>query len=116
MTQTLYRYEDKDGRGPFKPGFSHRWVSPTRDGPPPPWEEAGIGIGEFQQLFTPGMHGGSACKSKQQLRLWFNFMERRRLAKLGYRMVAFTPDRILLETPTQVVFERAAINTGRTKT
>ena len=28
---TVYRVQDADGRGPFKPGFSHQWVEERAD-------------------------------------------------------------------------------------
>jgi hypothetical protein len=102
----LWRIEDQDGRGPFRPGFSQNWRSPFGNDFPPPWVEAGLSLAEFQLLFSDGYQGGCACRTIAQLRTWFNFTERARLLKLGYRTVSFTPDRIILETPTQVVFER----------
>jgi hypothetical protein len=102
----LWRIEAADGRGPFRPGFSHRWRSPTGKDFPPPWVEAGISLGAFQGLFSDGFQGGCGCRSRRQLHAWFNFAERRRLSRFGFRTVRFTPDRILLETPTQVIFER----------
>jgi hypothetical protein len=105
----LWRIEDADGRGPFRPGFSHRWRSPAGKDFPPPWVEAGISVADFSDLFTDGFQGGCACRSRRDLHQWFNFRERERLSKLGFRTVCFTPDRILLETPTQVVFERRVL-------
>lgn len=106
MSDKLWRIEDAEGRGPFRPGFSREWRSPVGLDLPPPWYEAGISVSEFQELFSDGYRGGCACRTKAQLHRWFNFRERGRLKKLGFRTVCFVPDRILLETPTQVVFER----------
>lgn len=103
----IYRIEDDAGRGPFKPGFSHVWRSPRGKDFPPPWEEAALSLGEFQKLFSEhGFQGGCGCRSLAQLKEWFTLTERLRLRKLGYKVVSFEPDRILLETPTQVIFER----------
>lgn len=104
-TRPLYRIEDARHRGPFAPGFSHHWRSPTGNDFPPPWEEAGLTIPQFRKLFSEGFRGGCACVSRQMLRRWFSSSERKRLAQFGYREVRFVPDRIVLETPTQVVFE-----------
>lgn len=108
MSVRLYRVEDQEGRGPFRPGFSHKWRSPSGKDFPPPWIEAGISLSEFQALFRPGFQGGCACRDMQQLKQWFTFTERQRLKRLGFKIVGFEPDRVLLETPTQVVFERLA--------
>lgn len=102
----LWRIEAGDGRRPFRPGFSQRWRSRLGRDFPPPWTEVGMSLAEFQSLFSDGFQGGCACRSKSELHHWFNFAERRRLAKFGFRTVVFEPDRILLETPSQVVFER----------
>lgn len=102
----LYRIQDLEGRGPWRPGFSRLWVDP--DGPPLPdpyFVELGWPLDEVGSHFTRGWHGGTACISKRQLRRWFTEKELGRLYRLGYSMVKFTPDRIIAETPTQVVFE-----------
>jgi hypothetical protein len=54
---TLWRIEDADGRGPFRPGFSRHWRSPNGIDLPPPWYEAGISVDEFQDLFSDGYQG-----------------------------------------------------------
>ena len=105
----LYRTEGPDGRGPFRPGFSHVWRAARGKDFPPPWVEAGLSIAEFQALFSErGYQGGTACKSMKQLRQWFTLTERLRLKRLGFRIVSFEAERILFETPTQVIFERLA--------
>jgi hypothetical protein len=101
----LYRVEDKERRGPYRPGFSQKWVS-DRDHPAPFFVELGISPDQIRQLFKPNESGQCGCISMDQLRLWFDCAETRRLKKLGYRIVQVVPKRIIAITDTQVVFVR----------
>lgn len=102
----LYRIEDADGRGPFRPGFTVRWRDQSGPDLPPPWVEAGISLEEFAALFGeyPAKRG-CACRSIKQLFHWFSPRERRRLANFGFQLTRIEGASILLETETQVVFE-----------
>lgn len=97
--------QDRDGRGPYRPGLSERWSDNRADDLPPFYDELGVPIHKVRDLFTDGWHAGCGCSSKEQLRQWFSRAERRRLKLLGFREVEFRPDRIVAVTPTQVVFE-----------
>lgn len=100
----VYRIQDSDGRGPWKPGFSHRWVEvrPDHDLLSPWYEE----FGRVDQQATPGMHIGCGCRDVATLMRWFTPTEYRRLLGFGYRAVSMTVDRILAESVIQCVFER----------
>lgn len=101
----LYRVQNATGRGPYIPGFSHRWSD--RIGPcqsPPWWEELGLTVGEAIQLLPVDMHVGCAFKSVELLRRWFTRRELAKLGKLGFFAVKFQPDKIVAATDTQVVF------------
>lgn len=106
---TLWRIQDGEGRGPFKPGFSRVWLD-TEDRPgradelPPIYEALGVKPGELWRLIPEGMHCGCACRSAEELAEWFSRPERRRLRRYGYDVVVFEPDLILAEPPKQVVF------------
>lgn len=109
MTQTLYRIQNAEGRGPFIPGYSRTWVDAEKsaDRLPPIFEEVG-GVEAFYRLIPQGKFCGCACKSVDALYAWFSRAERRRLARDGFRVVAFVPDEVLIETPTQVLFANNA--------
>ena len=81
----IYRIQDKDGRGPWKPGFSHRWVEirPDHNNLPAWYEE----FGPLHNYISYGEHCGSGCKTIDQLRRWFTKSEYRTLLKYGYRAV-----------------------------
>lgn len=100
----LWRVQDIDGRGPYRPGFSRYWSS--LDGPTvlPWWTEIGLSLEQAIARIPQNMHGGSAFASLDQLAAWFTAEERERLDAFGFVIVRFRPDKIIAETPTQVVF------------
>lgn len=101
----LVRVQDDDGRGPFRPGFSGRWFEGRAFHYPPPfYEEFGVGI---LDRMRPGYHYGSAVRTLDQLRRWFNDRELAKLMELGYSVVQIDADLILAESHNQVVFGRA---------
>lgn len=106
---SVYRFQDLEGRGPFRPGFTDRWRSDLDAGEdlPPFYVEMGVSPFAVPHLITPGFHAGVGCESREQLDRWFSKSEQLRLKALGFRMVEFTPSRIIARTPTQVFFEHA---------
>lgn len=101
MSVTVYRVQDADGRGPFKPGFSRYWLDHDRDDWPPPFFE------EFPGLrFPDGGHIGCGCRTLDGVRRWFNDRELSTLAAAGYQVVAIDADRVLAESEHQIVFWR----------
>lgn len=103
----LYRVQRQDGRGPYRPGFSQLWTS--KDGPAclPWWTEIGITLEDGISRIPTGMAGGSAFASPQALVAWFTPEEREKLDGLGFFVVKFRPDKMIAETPTQVVFAQS---------
>jgi hypothetical protein len=103
----LYRIQDREGRGPFKPGFTMTWIS-DRDSERyrmgSIFEELGLPPGDLHRLIPFGVHAGCACVSEEQLRRWFTREEMRRLKRAGYGVCEFEPDIIIAETATQVLF------------
>lgn len=100
----LYRLQDEDGRGPFRPGFSNVWQDATGTDFPAIYEELGIAPQHLRKLIPAGMSAGCACRSREMLRQWFSRSEERRLKRHGFTIVAFEPDLIIAETATQVLF------------
>ena len=102
----VWRVQDKNGRGPYKPGLSSQWA----DGDSgricaPWWIELGLGMGDAHSALDNGMHSGCAFRSVEQARQWFSRGELRRLARLGYELVPIDADAIAYETPTQLVIQ-----------
>jgi len=105
---TIYRVQDKDGRGPWKPGFSTTWVEDHDrkwfENHPAWWKE--FGMEPMKQALT-GMEFGTGCVSLEQLRGWFTPTEYAKLRGFGYQAVKMEVGRILAQSDIQVVFERA---------
>ncbi len=110
---TIYRIQDADGRGPYKPGMSAKWAD----------KEGGNYKGEFTRLppfmdefgdsilneinIIMNLSGGSfGCgfRSMEELCNWFSPSEIERMKVLGYRIVKIEPDKILRSSHRQTVF------------
>lgn len=103
--ETIFRVQDAGGRGPWKPGFSPQWVDLARsEWPPPIYDELNIHPHHLGRLVPIGMNAGCGCWTMEGLRRWFSRAELRRLSRHGYSVVRVVPDKILAETPTQVLF------------
>lgn len=110
MTTTIYRIQDAEGRGPWKPGFSHRWVQYREDlHNLVPW------FLEFDEsmilalvIHSRGCAFGSGCRTKEQLRRWFTEREYSTLLEFGYRSVKMGANLILAESEIQLVFMRSS--------
>lgn len=103
----VYRMQDDEGRGPFRPGFSHRWVEPRPDRDR---------LRPFMEVWGPqaaleranaGFYVGCACLTIEQLRRWFTAGEYITLRGWGYRAVLLTVDELLHSDDIQSVVVRA---------
>lgn len=100
----VYRVQDSDGRGPWKPGFSHRWVEPRDDHENLiPWAAE---FGRVDRKALTWEHLGSGCLELTQLRRWFTQSEYKSLLHYGYRAVRMEVDRILGHSDKQCIFAR----------
>lgn len=102
----LYRVQDKSGRGPWRPGYSHKWVSDARDAPdllPPIFEE----LPSFKQVVTlahtMGFHVGVAVCGWASFRAWFLPEELDFLRRDGFTVVQCDNCRVFAETPNQIL-------------
>jgi len=108
----IYRIQDKDGRGPWKPGFSGRWVEYRDDHQLlQPWYI------EFPDLkFEKGWRYGCGCETREQLRRWITSGEYTTLRILGYRSVMIDACEIVSSSEIQCVFrKREKFNIGATE-
>ena len=103
----LFRIQDSEGRGPYRPGFSKQWAD--KDGPicAPWWIELGISLQAAMAMLPRGMFNGSAFDSLGKLEQWFTPSELEKLGKFNFNIVRFRPDKLIAETPTQVVFAQS---------
>ncbi len=101
----VFRIQDVAGRGPWKPGFSRRWVEDRPDHDYLlPWF---VEFGRVERLALVGEHVGCGCKTLEQLRRWFLPSEYATLLRYGYRAVRMEVGRILAESDRQCVFGRS---------
>ena len=101
-SETVYRVQAKDGRGPFRPGFSRQWVidRPDHDNLKSWIQE----FGRVDQGLLVGETAGSGCRTLLQLQRWFTKEEYETLMNHGYFTVSLEASRILAESETQLVF------------
>ena len=102
----VYRIQDRLGRGPWQPGFSHLWSDPDL---PEGWEDLKpwgeeFGFDLLQRRGLPGEHYGCAVRRLRDLTRWVSASECRRLQEFGFSIVSIRPDRILAESKVQLVF------------
>jgi hypothetical protein len=106
-TNLVYRVQDREGRGPWRPGFSAKWLHDS-DLPLPAafFEEFGWRLADVPRMFRRGEFGGCGCRTLEQLARWITSTEAERLRVYGYVIVRMTIDRVLAESENQVVFAR----------
>jgi len=97
---TIYRIQDKDGRGPFKPDFSKNWV---RDRPDyvnlKPMYNHDIKLED-------GLHHGIGCLTAKELKRWFTEKEYEILRTYGYCCKKIQGVKIIKRDKVQVLFSR----------
>jgi hypothetical protein len=104
--ELILRVQDKDGRGPWKPGFSHTWIDldrPEERMPPSIFTEVEDLGAEIARWHRRGYHIGCAVEGMTGLRKWFSLRELTTLRSMGYHVYDFTKTEKVISTPTQVV-------------
>jgi hypothetical protein len=100
----VFRVQDQEGRGPFKPGFSLQWIDKNRD-----QHQQDI-ISEFGwrclKDVPKGMHSGCGFFSMGQLLKWFTDVELERLYLMEYRIVRLTGCTVIRRSANQLIFYR----------
>lgn len=100
----LYRIQDKQGRGPWRPGLSAKWLSDEGPDLPPAIQEE---LPEFFRLVSAaherGFHIGCAARGEGALSKWIQEGEMERLSEMGFFVVNATQCSVLAETEHQVL-------------
>jgi hypothetical protein len=100
----VYRIQDIEGRGPWRPGFSHTWVEGREDhNNLIPWI---VEFGRVDKKLLAGEFAGSGCKTLIQLRRWFTLAEYETLLYYKYKCVLMGVDRVIAESDIQLFFGR----------
>ena len=102
----MYRLQDGAGRGPFKPGFTEKWLSDKDD------------LDELKpftprEIFNAKMKSsvefpviGCCCSSADDLKKWFTKEEYFKLRLLGYKSVMVSQCEFLAAKDYQVLIGR----------
>lgn len=106
MTTTIYRVQDAEGRGPYRPGTSHLWSDDDHWRNVPFFTEFHWPIHTISKRWLRGETGGCGFRSLEQLNRWFSPTEQRKLSERGYTIVQMVADRIINESRNQLVFGR----------
>jgi hypothetical protein len=107
MSVRIFRVQDIEGRGPYKPGFSHLWTNAHHhERNPSIFEDFKISPVELKKFLFHSENAGCAFRSQQSLKDWFQLSERLRLEEMGYFIVSMLVDRIVLESDRQLIFAR----------
>ena len=108
----IFRVQDKDGRGPYKPGMSIKWADKDMGHyrgkltnlPPFMDEFPGI-VEEITDMYDKqGGAFGCGFTSLEQLDRWFSKAEQQRMKTLEYHMVKIKPKKIIRSSKNQTVF------------
>lgn len=104
MSTIVLRIQDAEGRGPWRPGFSHWWVRDREDLENlPPFFEVWP---HLTQAARPGWHMGCGTLTVEQLRRWFTPQEYATLRAFGFQAVSLLVDDVLASDERQCVFMR----------
>ena len=100
----ILRVQDKQGRGPWRPGLSEKWVDAWRtEHLPPIYQEFPAFFALVNAAHREGLHIGCAARGRDGLLAWFSPMELLRLHDLGFSLVDASDCEVLAETPNQII-------------
>lgn len=109
--QPIYRIQDIEGRGPYKPGFSKNWCDEDARcliGVPlfATYMEEFLDVQEKINTISRLSGGAFGCgfRTLDQLNRWFTQAEQEKLFKYKYSIVKIIPDMVLAESHNQLVF------------
>jgi hypothetical protein len=99
---TVYRVQDRSGRGPFRPGLTDQWRDVEGADYPPIQLDFGM---TWRTEVPPGWHCGCALSDVAAVARWFTASECQRLHILGFNLVSIRA-RVLRESPHQLLVVR----------
>lgn len=103
----IYRVQDAEGRGPWKPGFSQVWATDRPESEIAKLIPIQQDFPNLRQIIenNAGKHFGVGCTSLPQLRHWITEAEYATLLKHGYQCVSLAAE-IIAMSDIQCVFCR----------
>jgi len=100
----VLRYQDRSGRGPFRPGVPAMWADEDGDSPPSVFERFPDLMDTLQRICASGGVVGCACIGWGGLHQYFTEAERGRLHCLGYRVHRVPSSAVLIHDNIEAVF------------
>jgi len=102
----IYRVQDVEGRWPWRPGFSQRWISKDSTQPIPPavQEEFPDFPDIVRRAHDRCLYIGCGARGTAGLNTWFLPDELERLKGIGFLLVRCHAVKILAESANQVLF------------
>ena len=99
----IIRMQDSDGRGPWRPNFSHKWISGDNSFLGKPIHEDFTNIDKiFKKAYKAGKYLGCAMREANKS-IWFTDKEIETLKRHGFYFVDCTNCEVLAESNTQVI-------------
>lgn len=100
----VFRIQDREGRGPFRPGFSQMWLDEDigNRASLPTWMEE-FGLEEATAAMSAGFTVFSAVRTVDKIRDWFSDSERQRLYGFGFYLVEVPNSVVLRESQHQLL-------------
>lgn len=102
----VYRVQAADGRGPWRPGWSHTWIE--GDAPADRLTETVMDLVPIEALrsLPRSMAYGCGCRTLDALMRWFTAREREVLAQCGFYPVRLLADTVIAESQWQLLVGR----------
>lgn len=99
----ILRFQDKQGRGPFKRGVLELWCEYNHNLPATIHEFPNL-LHDVKKYHDKGMHLGTGVRGIDGLEKWFSKSEMQSLYRLGYKIVKVADYVVVCESVNQVVF------------
>ena len=102
----VYRVQDADGRGPWRPGLSRQWVD--ADAPAGRLVETIFDLIPLDEIrdMRERYYLGCACRTLADLGAWFTPIEKERLRALRFHPVMIQADAVIAESRFQILIGR----------
>ena len=100
----ILRFQDRSGRGPFRPGIPAMWSDAEGASPPAVFERFPALISNIERIHAAGGYVGCACIGWDGLDRYFTQAEQDRLYALGYRIHRVPNSAVIMSDDDEAVF------------
>lgn len=99
----ILRFQDKEGRGPFRPGLPALWGDAEGDSPPTIFDDFPDMIPKLAKYREKGLHLGCACVGMAGILAYFTGAEIGRLKNLGFNLHRAPHSTVIAQSQSQVL-------------